>query len=409
MGELPHVSEVGSRAGDYSSVLRNFSVPWPAGRANEPKMAVKMTDKSRGAGRNKPPRNSKLPALAMLCFMFLLLLTSCGGEQPTRPQDTAIPEVHSKTAPPTPMAPTNPSPTPVPTATMEPVPAATGVATHAVTEASDDEMESDDRTKVAVQQLFDTWNRALMEDDAALFHSILTRELAESCGLEELQSWLEQDEEFFAEFEVTAVFLDVTDPTRAFAELVAGQRAGRPQGAILFPWPVVLEDGEWQAGLLTGLDAQRCPYVAESPRSGPDGREREFPQIPGLDLDRREGILGTVPGTRVVRGSFRTGNSDSSFSSGGSMSPYDNQVNIYGELETELEAAELVSLYRNGLNHPSWKIVDKGSSGDFGWFSWTVHDTEGRLWHGGLVVAPLHEGWKQVWLSLYSDDADESQ
>ena len=91
------------------------------------------------------------------------------------------------------------------------------------------------------------------------------------------------------------------------------------------------------------------------------------------------------------------------------MSPYDNQVNIYGELETELGAAELVSLYRDGLNHPGWEIIDEGSSGDFGWFSWTVHDTEGRLWHGGLVVAPLHEGWKQVWLSLFSDDADESQ
>ena len=126
-------------------------------------------------------------------------------------------------------------------------------------------------------------------------------------------------------------------------------------------------------------------------------------------MEQREDILAAVPGTSVVRGSFRTGNSGSSFSSGGSMSPYDNQVNIYGELETESAPADLVRLYRDELNHPSWNIIDEGSSGDFGWFSWSVHDTEGRLWHGSLVVAPLHDGWKQVWLSLYANDADSSQ
>ena len=91
------------------------------------------------------------------------------------------------------------------------------------------------------------------------------------------------------------------------------------------------------------------------------------------------------------------------------MSPYDNQVNIYAELGTESAAAVLVRLYRDGLNDPSWDIIDEGSSGDFGWFSWTVRDTEGRLWQGRLVVAPLHEDWKRVWLSLYSNDVDDSQ
>ena len=305
----------------------------------------------------------------------------------------------------------NPSPTLVPTPTMGPEHAATGVATHVATEASDGDGVSDDRVKAAVRQLFDTWNRALRADDAALFHSLLTRELAGSCGLDELQSWLDQDEGFLAESEVTAVFQDVTDPARALAELAAGQGAGRPQVSISFPWPVALEDGEWRAGFPSALSFGRCPYEAPSPPSGPDGREREFPQIPGLDMEQREDILAAVPGTRVVRGSFGTGNSGSSFSfsTGGSMSPYDNQVNIYGELETESAPADLVRLYRDGLDHPSWNIIDEGSSGDFGWFSWSVHDTEGRLWHGRLVVAPLHEGWKQVWLSLYANDADNSQ
>ena len=281
MSELPHVWEVESENGDYSAISRDSSAQVSAVKADELNVAVKKTGNSKGTGHNKLLLNSKLPALAMLCFTALLLLASCGGEQPARPQGTPIPEVPSETPPPAPMTPTNPSPTPVLTPTVEPPPAATGVAMHAVTEASDDERENDNRTndnrtKVAVQQLFDTWNRALKEDDAALFHSILTRELAESCGLDELQSWLEQDEEFFAETVVTAVFLDVTDPTRAFAELVAGQRAGLPQGAISFPWPV--SPGRRRM-------AGRTPY---------------WPGCTKMPLRRRKSTLGAGrPGARI--------------------------------------------------------------------------------------------------------------
>ena len=411
MGILSQASEVVSRAGDYSTAWWDFSAPQRDGRANEPKMAVKTTDKPKRTGYNKPSGNFRLPTLILLCFSALLLLASCGGEQPAPPVDRPITEGPSETPSPspTPTKTMNPSPTLAPTRTIEPEPAATGVATHVATEASDGEGVSDDRVKAAAQQLFVTWNRALRDDDAALFHSVLTRDLAGSCGLDELQSWLDQDEGFLAESKVTAVFLDVTDSARALVELAIGQPGGRPEESIFFPWPMALEDGEWRAGFPAALTTKKCPYIAESPAPGPDGGEREFPQIPGLDMEQREDILAAVPGTSVVRGSFRTGNSGSSFSSGGSMSPYDNQVNIYGELETESAPADLVRLYRDELNHPSWNIIDEGSSGDFGWFSWSVHDTEGRLWHGSLVVAPLHDGWKQVWLSLYANDADNSQ
>ena len=238
-------------------------------------MAVKMTDKSKRAGYNKPSRNSRLPALVLLCFAVLLFLASCGGEQPAPPVDTPIPEGPTETPSPTPTTPANP-PTFVPTPTTGPASESTGIPAHAVTGASNAERDSNDRTKVAVQPLFDTWNRALRDDDAALFHSVLTRELAGSCGLDELQSWLDQDDEFLAEAVVIAVFPDVTDPTRAFAELAAGQRAARPEEAIPFPWPVALEDGEWQVGFPAALTARRCPYVASSPPSGPEGGEREF-------------------------------------------------------------------------------------------------------------------------------------
>ena len=74
-----------------------------------------------------------------------------------------------------------------------------------------------------------------------------------------------------------------------------------------------------------------------------------------------------------------------------------------------MAAAELVSLYLDGLNHPSGKLSTKDPLATLAGSPGPSHDTEGRLWHGGLVVAPLHEGWKQVWLSLYSNDADDIQ
>ena len=414
VGVLPQASEVESRPGDYSTIRRDLSAAWHARRPNEPRVAVKSAGKLRRAACNEPARNFRLPVLVLLCFAILWLLASCGGEQPVTPEDTPIPEVPTETPSPTTTEPLNPSPTLMPTPTMGPPPAATGLATHAAAQASNSEKDSDDGTKVAVQRLFDTWDRARRGRDAALFHSILTRDLAESCEPEEIQSWLDQGEMFLGEVEVRAVFLNVADPSRAYAEIPLGESGGRPGQSFTYPWPVALEDGKWRAGLPTllgglGLPPGRCPFMAPSPPSGPDGRERGLPQIPGLDLERRGDVLAAVRGTRVLHGSYRTGNSASSFSSGGSMAPNDNQINIYAELETDSAVAEVVRLYRDGLMHPSWDIIDEGSSGEFGWFSWSVPDTEGRLWHGRLVVAPLHQGWKQVWLSLYSNDPDDSQ
>lgn len=294
------------------------------------------------------------------------------------------------------------------TPTAEPAPAVTEVATPAATEAP---LAGEDggEVRAAVQHLFDTWNRALRDKDAALFQSLLTRELAGSCGLDELQSWLDQGEEVLADAVVRSVFLDVADPNRAFAEITSRRNVGRPEESMTYPWPVALEDGEWRSGFLYGLTAGRCPYSASSLPSGRGGGERQFPKIPGLDLERRDDILAAVLGTRVLHGSYRSDTFGSSFSSGGSSAGYGRHVNIYAELETDSAGAELVRLYRDGLKHPSWNILDEGSLGDFGWFSWTVRDEEGALWRGNLVVAPSHEGWKHVWLSLYSSDSDDSQ
>ena len=320
-------------------------------------------------GCKVPPMISRLPAVVILLSALLTLL-ACG--------QTATPPATEVIAPP-------------------------------ATEAPVGGRDGDGGVRGAVQLLFDSWNRALEERDAALFHSLLTQELAGSCGLEKVQSWLDQGEHFLAGAEVRSVFLDVADPGRASVEIVVRQGAGGPEVPLPFQWPVALEEGQWRAGFPAGLTAQSCPYSASERSSGPDGGELGYPQIPGLELERRGDVLAAVPGARVLHGSIRTDSSVSSFSPGGIVSSYDNQVNIHAEMETDMAAAEVVSLFRDRLKHPSWEITGEGSWGEVGWFSWTVPGSEGRLWQGRLVVAPLLRGWWHVWLFLYSDDPDEPE
>ena len=266
-----------------------------------------------------------------------------------------------------------------------------------------------DEVKAEVQQLFDTWNQALQEEDAELFRSILTGELAESCELDELQAWMDQDENVLSQFMVRSVFVDVADSSRAFAEVATMRDAGMPEEAPTFPWPVKLEDGEWRAGFHHALVLEGCPYTASTEPSETGSGEREYPLIPGLDFERREDVLAAVPGTRVVHGSFRTDTLASSFSSSGPGVGSDQQIIIYAELKSDLGSGELVRLYRDGLKQPSWDILDEGSSGDYGWFSWNVADGDRRPWHGRLVIAPSREGWNHVWLALDSANLDDGQ
>ena len=187
-----------------------------------------------------------------------------------------------------------------------------------------------------------------------------------------------------------------------------GSVPGGRKCPFLFRGPWRLEEGGWRAGFPAGLTVQSCPYMASERPSGPEGRERQSPQIPGLDLERHDDILAAVPGTNVLHGGFSTETYGSSFSTSGSRAGGPNQVSIYARAGRRTRRApSWWRLYREGLMHPSWDILDEGSSGDFGWFSWTVLDGEGLLWHGKLVVAPSHEGWRHVWLSVYFEDSDE--
>ena len=186
--------------------------------------------------------------------------------------------------------------------------------------------------------------------------------------------------------------------------------AGMPEESPTFQWPVKLEDGEWRAGFHYALVLESCPYTASTEPPEPGSGEREYPPIPGLDFERREDILAAVPGTKVVHGSFRTHNLASSFSSSGPRTGSGQQVIIYAELESDLGSAELVRLYRDRLKQPSWDILGRRLFRRLRLvLLGTSSTSDGRLWQGKLVIAPSHEGWNHVWLSLDSANSDDGQ
>ena len=204
-----------------------------------------------------------------------------------------------------------PAATPTPTMGIEP--AATEVVAPPATEApvADADRDGDDGVQEAVQVLFDTWNQALQEKDAALFQSVLTRQLADSCQLEDLQSWLDQGEDFLANVEVRAVFLDVADPNRAFAEVTARQQC---RGASRGISNLSMACGDWKMETWrAGFPATfaQLKYAHTSYQDRPSGTRRQGERIsrrfPAWTLNRREDILAAVPGARVVHGSFRNG------------------------------------------------------------------------------------------------------
>lgn len=112
--------------------------------------------------------------------------------------------------------------------------------------------EDDGEVMTAAQRLFDTWNRAHQDKDAALFRSILSRDIATRCGQYDLQSWLDQDLEFHREVVVRSVFVDIADPSRALADIVTMRDVGQQSEPPIYPWPLKREDGGWRAGFLYG-------------------------------------------------------------------------------------------------------------------------------------------------------------
>ena len=286
------------------------------------------------------------------------------------------------------------SPTPEPTPTAAPVvptPDAPPVAA----------------TRREVQELFDIWTEALRTSDAALLHSILAQDLARICDVEEMQPWIEETGPRTPAFQVVSVFLDTEDPDQGMAQLQLlpeeDERRSRQSQAVSlfpiqgFPFPLKREDGAWKAGFPLLQGPGICPYHAHRPPPRDPEYRDDFPKIPGLDFsvwdtpspdrDRSPGSLDSF----TNRGS------------GGSMNGT-YVITASSLMETGLSPAELTERFRENLAHSSWNIRGEGAGAEASWFTWTVHDQDGHLWHGALAALTAGEGWQRVWLSLHSEE-----
>ena len=116
----------------------------------------------------------------------------------------------------------------------------------------------------AGDELFGAFATAVQAQDGAAFHELLVAPLRERCTVEQVQGALADDVPFL-DVDVTAVFLDLENPSRA---LVRVALRGEPEEglgglattlATLFPFPMVREEGKWRLDLLAlagGLDTR---------------------------------------------------------------------------------------------------------------------------------------------------------
>ena len=260
-------------------------------------------------------------------------------------------------------------------------------------------------TRLEVQVLSDTLLEAFRTADADMLRSTMPKDLALLCPADSMEPWLLENGPKIQAFELASAFIDAEDPDRGLAQLALlperddakplQVESARWFPLTLSPFPLQREDGRWKAGYPVPQETPGCPYqphrfVPSEPGSGPD-----YPNIPGLDFN-----MWDAP--------FRNPEPDSPGSISHTSfhgSPRGMSAVWSSTLQaTDLTAVELISRYLERLARPGWNIREQGAGDDASWFTWTVHDEEGHLWHGALTVSAAGEGWQWVSLFLHSPE-----
>ena len=260
-------------------------------------------------------------------------------------------------------------------------------------------------TRQEVQRLFDTLLTAFRTADAALLRSTMPKDLALLCPVASMEPWLQENGPRIQAFELESVFIDAEDPDRGMAQLalLPERDEAKPlqvESAHWFPiegipFPLKREEGHWKAGYPVPQEISGCPYqphrfVPSEPGVGPD-----YPNIPGLDFNMWDApFRNPEPGN--------PGNLGQTNFRGSPRGTY--AVSSSTLQATDLTAGELAIRYRERLARPGWNIREQGTRADAAWFTWTVDDDQGRLWHGALTASAVGEGWQWVSLFLHSPE-----
>lgn len=263
----------------------------------------------------------------------------------------------------------------------------------------------DATTKQEVQSLFGTLLTAFRTVDAALLRSTMTRDLALLCPEESVGPWLLENGPRIQAFEIASVFIDAEDPDRGMAQLALlperdeakplQVESARWFPLTLSPFSLQREEGHWKAGYPVPQEYPDCPYqlhqfVQSEPVAGPD-----YPNIPGLDFNMWDApFLNPEPDSPDS-----TSHTDFHGSPRGMSTVWSSTLQA-----TDLTADELATRYRERLADPSWNIREQGTGADVSWFTWTVDDDQGHIWHGALTATMAGEGWQWVSLFLHSPE-----
>jgi len=245
--------------------------------------------------------------------------------------------------------------------------------------------------KQAGQELFDTFSASIQTRDAAALHGIFVADLRERCTVEQMQESLLGSEMSFPKVEIRTVLLDLENPSRAMMQLTP---LDQPEGnmeslasgfAFAFPFPMVLEQGEWRLSFpfLAIAPGEGCPFAVDASHQASERSVRgTLLEEGGLEHRR------LVPPPGVA-------------SRGGGWGGGDGEFNASLLLETDMPLTRLLDFYQQEVLQPGWEIQHKLTTEEIASLTWTYVDAEGHTWLGVLFIAPAGEGLQRVrlWMS----------
>ena len=245
----------------------------------------------------------------------------------------------------------------------------------------------------AGDELFSAFSAATRAQDGGAFRELLPKSLRERCTVEEAGGALASGDVLSPDVDVTAVFLDLDNPSAALVRVALREEAEEGLGglattlATLFPFPMVREEGGWRLDLLAlagGLDAgEGCPFAEDGvrreeavavearPRSlvPPRGPLREAPNLeppPGVNMPQAGGSVGV------------------------------GETTAHALLETDMSLMTLLQFYSEQVLAPGAEVQQEKVADDLAVVTWTFQDDGGFSWFGVLLITPAGEGLRQV-------------
>ncbi len=129
----------------------------------------------------------------------------------------------------------------------------------------------------AAVELFDEWREATKKHDASTVLSLLSRNVAESCTVEQMEQFFEISDKAFTypDMAVKDVFVAVGNTEEAImsmellGEPQPGEQGLRDAYVASIPYPIVKQDGRWRMVLQYPIVGDGCFFAYSSSRSEP--------------------------------------------------------------------------------------------------------------------------------------------